>query len=96
MCLFRFSSLGSCQYGSLCTQAHSIDELAEWGERFVAKKNHLKHAQEEGTCQRYELAEAILEKLMSTEDPETVVSCDHLYTDRNRCTLCRDSVMKYE
>jgi len=66
-------SLGvSCPYGERCTQAHSAEELEEWKEYFEQWKARLQsEADKQDDCQA---AEQLMEKWMSAEHPEAVVS----------------------
>jgi len=59
----------NCPYGERCSQAHSEKELVEWKEYFEQWKAE---AGKQDDCQ---LAEQLMEKWMSAEHPETVVSC---------------------
>ena len=65
--------MGSCRFGTRCTQAHSHDELEEWKERFEYKKQRVQKARE-NDLHANSYAEQLMEKFLSTEQPETVVS----------------------
>jgi len=62
----------SCPYGESCTEAHCEEELEEWKEYF--KQWRVKVQNEMDRWDDCQFAEKLMEKWMSAEDPETVVS----------------------
>jgi len=65
--------LGKCSFGDKCTQAHSQDELEEWKKRFTFRKQQIKVAREK-QLHTSTYAEQVMEKLVNTDNPKTVVS----------------------
>lgn len=68
----RFLPNGRCPFGDKCTQAHSKEELNEWRERFEFRKQKLLRAKEKD-LHGNTLAEKLVEKLLNTEQQESVV-----------------------
>ena len=70
---FRFTENARCPFADKCTHAHSVEELEEWKERFKFKRHQLQLAKEKH-LHGNTYPEQLMEKLMTTEYPKSVVS----------------------
>ena len=69
----RFTENARCPFADKCTHAHSVEELEEWKERFKFKRHQLQLAKEKH-LHGNTYPEQLMEKLMTTEYPKSVVS----------------------
>ena len=75
-CLDRFYRDGLCRFGDQCTQAHSDEELEEWRKRFEYRRQRLVKAKDSEMLQGSSFAEQLLERWMSAQNPELIVSLE--------------------
>ncbi|XP_078693443.1 3'-5' exoribonuclease HELZ2-like isoform X1 [Branchiostoma floridae x Branchiostoma belcheri] len=70
MCPYGF---GRCIHRTLCTMAHSEEELREWQERYEIRKKTLKKAQTSGTY-GYSFGETLAEEFSKAKDKAKLLS----------------------
>ncbi|XP_049819746.1 probable helicase with zinc finger domain isoform X3 [Aethina tumida] len=67
-----FRETGNCRYGYQCVEAHGIDELEEWKQRFKYREMKLQRAKDKELFGK-SYTEEFLEKLIKTANPSRLM-----------------------